>query len=116
MEVAAMRRRQEVQDAHDAFARVLARKQEALRALVWHSQTPSREELEQVNLEATVLSSLQAPEPSKYVYLDQLSCRGYLIKRGFHRKSWRRRWFVFSLSTGRLTYYKTHAEKHRKVS
>lgn len=110
-----MRRRQEAQDAVDAFAQVLARRREALRALVWRSQPPSGPELAQVNLEGTVLSALQAPVPTHAVFLDQLSCRGYLVKRGHRLKTWRRRWFVFSLATGRLTYYKTHAERLQKV-
>ena len=57
-----------------------------------------------------------APLGRDIVTVEQLHCRGYLIKLGRMHKTWLKRWFVLSLPAKKLFYYTNSDEKSRKGS
>eukprot|EP00041_Stephanoeca_diplocostata_P026586 m.719344 g.719344 ORF g.719344 m.719344 type:complete len:370 (-) comp22999_c1_seq15:766-1875(-) len=53
---------------------------------------------------------LKRPTATPTCLFNPYSMRGYLVKRGTFRKNWLHRWFVFSLRTKHLAYYRKSDE------
>eukprot|EP00051_Salpingoeca_urceolata_P004399 m.64731 g.64731 ORF g.64731 m.64731 type:complete len:1013 (+) comp13611_c0_seq4:2238-5276(+) len=103
----------------------LARKREHLRGLVWAPLAAAGDEAWQAaHLEAYVYSALRGPVPDPgeglHVFLEQHSCRGFLSIlstswfESWLEAWWAPRWFVLSMRTRHLKYFKSNNARHER--
>eukprot|EP00040_Diaphanoeca_grandis_P032956 m.200703 g.200703 ORF g.200703 m.200703 type:complete len:969 (+) comp32772_c1_seq1:252-3158(+) len=103
-----------VSDGRSEFEEIIHDKRKKIRDFIWTQQSKV-DDLKQINLETLISLSIGLTSRPQ-VFLDQFSCRGYLVKRGSFRRSWLKRWFVFSLVTQQLAYFRDDTETHMKGS
>eukprot|EP00053_Salpingoeca_punica_P003190 m.41666 g.41666 ORF g.41666 m.41666 type:complete len:798 (+) comp12033_c0_seq1:399-2792(+) len=111
-----------VKQAEDEMTAALLHKKDILSSLVWQPQSISLEELQRADLEGYVSTVMRAPLPSTFVSMDRLTCRGELSV--LHTswldslldRLWVARWYVLSVSSGRLVAYSNQSELHVRNS
>lgn len=66
-------------------------------------------------LDERIQTLIDMPVPAE-LHVDHRTVKGWLLKIGQHRKSWKRRWFVMDLNSMVLHYFENEKEKKEKGS